>query len=121
MFRHWKSTTFLFSIRHQSKLTRTIFKLSRNVQMYSLHPHNQLPPLGTHFKGRIFSNTTIRTNFGTEDTYYFPDIVPSQVTLSVLHICDDFVGLLTHDSHVQVRLVAVTFTGMLVQSAPGTV
>lgn len=53
--------------------------------------------------------------------YNFPDIVPSQVALPVLHISDDFVGLLTHRSHVQLGLVAVAFTDMLVQTAADSV
>lgn len=55
-----------------------------------------------------------------ETTYHFPDMVPSQVTLPALHICYDFVSLLTHSSHVQLGLVAVTFAGMFVQTASGT-
>lgn len=53
--------------------------------------------------------------------YYFPDVAPPQIPLPVLHIGDDFVGLLAHLSHVQLRLVAVTFTDMLVQTAPRSV
>lgn len=56
-----------------------------------------------------------------DTTHHFPDIVPSQVTLPALHICYDFVSLLTHTSHVQLGLVAVTFTDMFVQTASGTV
>lgn len=54
-------------------------------------------------------------------TYNFPDILPSQVSLSVLHICDDFVGLLAHCFHVQFGLVAVTFTDVFVQTTSGVV
>lgn len=55
-----------------------------------------------------------------KNTYNFPDIVSTQVTLPILYICNDFVGLLTHCFHVKLGLVAVTFTDMLVQTAPGS-
>lgn len=54
-------------------------------------------------------------------TYNFPDIVTSQFTLPILYIFYDFVRLLAHCPHVQLGLITVTFTDMLVQTAPGTV
>lgn len=54
-----------------------------------------------------------------ERTHHFPDIIPSQVPLPALHICYDFISLLTHGCHIQIGLVAVTFTDMFVQTASG--
>lgn len=66
-------------------------------------------------------NANSRNEFRGVNTYNFPDVVPLQVSLPVLYICYDFVRLPTHCSHVQLGLVAVTFTDVLVQAAPGTV
>ena len=55
------------------------------------------------------------------NTYNLPDLVRPQVALPVLHISDDFVGLLTHFPHVQLGLVAVAFMDMVVQAAPAAV
>lgn len=54
-------------------------------------------------------------------TYYFPDILSLQLALPALHISYDFVGLLTHGSHIQLGLVTVSCTNMLVQAAPDSV
>ena len=49
------------------------------------------------------------------------DIIPAQAAFPVLHIGYDFVRLLTHKSHVQVRFVTVSFADVLVETTADTV